>query len=286
MASLYLFFTYGISDGEGIMWLRFIGERLHPVSYLLVSAGIACSGMSLNGGVFNVSLFLIATIAILSIMVLLRVQNDLKDYKKDQILYPDREVMRKKELVFLLRYLWIIQIAFLAIILILLPWRVGSTYAFAFFYVWAVTKLKVREPLLLLIFRIGLVIPIAFFAVSMGRPYQNFLMTGIPFALMLFSAVGIYEICRKLDPFAHPASMTLPQFYGFRITYLIAAGLMIFSLLGSYVLGLYYLIWPFDLALMIPLTMMLKAPRKFKYAEILATVSLFVHVWAGVFQLP
>ena len=100
------------------------------------------------------------------------------------------------------------------------------------------------------------------------------------FAITVLGAFFTYEICRKLDPNAHPLIGTYLSHYGTLPTIGLAVGTVALSALGALGLGLGPLLWPLELLLLALMALLIFAPHRFRIVEHAASLSLVLHVWA------
>lgn len=250
---------------------QYILKRLFPVYYVLASAGIAYSAQTINNGVFSTTSFLVSFFGILLFLILIRIDNDMQDSVRDKIAFPERIVLKKLQFQLLEKIIWRVCIAYF-VFLCLFFWAGVFFYGVGLVYFW-LQRRHLRQPILDHIYKQGMIIPVALFASEMG------IGMSISFALVLFGSLSTYEICRKLDPFAHPAMMSLLQFYGFRKVYWIVVGQLAVAAIGAYFLDSFLILWPVELGVLYVLSRLYKSPREFHFAQTAAAISLFIHIW-------
>jgi hypothetical protein len=250
---------------------KYLLTRVLKIEYILASAGIAFSGQVINQGIFSIPSFLITFLGVFLFLVLIRIDNDKQDTVRDKIAYPDRAILKRLQFLDLEKLIWRICIAYF-ICISLFFWTAAFFYGLALIYFW-VSRKHIRQPILEHISKEGMIIPIALFGSEMGMGLS------IPFALVLLGAFSTYEICRKLDPFGHPAMMSLLQFYGFKKVFWIIVAQLIISAIGAYFLDSNLLLWPVELGVLYVLSRLYKTPREYHYAQTAAAISLFIHIW-------
>jgi 4-hydroxybenzoate polyprenyltransferase len=250
---------------------KYILNRILTFGNLVVSSGIAYSGLMINEGTFNVFKFLFSFLGILLFLALLRIVDDIQDISKDKIAFPNRILLKKNELQMIKKIVWRTIIAF-SIVLFLFFWKSAFFYSVALIYFWYQKK-SIREPIVKHFLSQGMIIPIAFFASEMGNGVSP------SYALVLFGAFSTNEICRKLDPFAHPVILSLIQFYGFSKVYWIVVGQVLISAVGAYFLNAYLILWPAEIGVLYVLSRLFDKPRDFRLAQIAGGISLLLHIW-------
>lgn len=250
---------------------KYFFDRLFTLEYLIASSGIAFSGLMINGGEFVIHNFLISFFGILLFFILLRLDDDIEDVSKDKIAFPNRVELKKFQLQEMEKIVWRITIIY-SVFLFLFYWQIVFFYAAALIYFW-IQKKPIRNPILEHLVNQGMIIPIALFASAMGQGASP------SFACVLFGAFSTYEICRKLDPFAHPVMMSLLQFYGFNKVYWIVVAQILVSAIGAYFLNSYLILWPAEIGVLYILTRLYKTPREYRLAQIAAGISLLLHIW-------
>ncbi len=250
---------------------KYILTRFLTPSHLIAAIGIAYSGQMINGGTFSFINFLVSLVGILLFFFVVRVDDDIQDIAKDKIAHPNQIAVRKFLLQDIEKYVWRTCIVF-SIFLFMVLWKSGFYYAITLLYFWLQRK-PFRQPLLKHFITQGMIIPVGLFASEMGSGVS------VAYAMVLFGAFSTYEICRKLDPFAHPVILSLLQFYGFREVYWIVVGQVLVSAIGAYYLDSYLILWPVEMGVLYILSRLFQDPRQYKFAQLAAAISLFIHIW-------
>ncbi len=275
-------------------WTTYFIERLSPLVTLAVIFGIATTGVILDKNLFQPFPFVVSCFTIFYIAFILRLKNDVDDYEKDCIAFPQRAlprgVLSKKDAILVLRYLEYGLIIYFAMLFIF-SWGITRANTFiTALYLWFLLhdfyakQWLERRPLIKGLARHGLIIPITFLAISFGRPEYVFSAQGFSYVLLLFGAFYTFDICRKLDPYSHPVSLTYIHYYGFLITYWFTCGLLILSAIGAYGMGVHMWLWPLEICVCVTLIMLFKRPKMFRIAEMAGSLSFLAHAWAGLLQ--
>ena len=89
-----------------------------------------------------------------------------------------------------------------------------------------------------------------------------------------------YEVCRKLDPHAHPLLKTYLAVYGIRKVVMLVLVLNVIAGAAAGFLGLGWWLWLFEALTIFVLVWIGVLPTRYKFAELAATVSLVMHIWA------
>jgi 4-hydroxybenzoate polyprenyltransferase len=277
-----------------LAWITYFIERYNPLLSLTVIIGIALTGVVINHRQFEPFPFIISCLTIFYISFLLRLHNDINDFEKDKIAFPKRVLqsglISKSEARLALKFLEY-GLAVYLLFLFFIGW--GNTkiaLILATAYLWfllhdfyAKSWLE-RRPFFHGFAQQGIFFFLTILVVSTGRPSLAFTSIGIGYAFAVFASFFTYEICRKLNPYSHPISMSYVHFYGFRKTFWIACLLLFFSGIGAYALGLQLWLWPAELVVFVSLYMLFKNPKRYRLAELAAGFSLILHTWAGPLQ--
>lgn len=272
-------------------WTTYFIERFNPVFFLTVIIGMALSGVVIDRNLFRLSTFVVSCMILFYTAFLLRLNNDINDYDKDCIAFPNRALPRglisKRDAKHALRNLEYGLLLF-AVLIFVVFWgntRVALLLTSAYFWLllneFYAKKWLERRPIVKGFAQQGFIFILTLLVISIGRPGVVFTSQGISYALLIFAAFFTFDICRKLNPYSHPISMAYVHFYGFKTTFWIVSALLLLSAMGAYGLGVQLWLWPVELAVFLSLSILLKDPKKYRIAEIAAALSLLVHAWAG-----
>ena len=271
-------------------WLIYFKERFPLPVYAVLVGGLSASGALLAGNGIE---WLPTTIGFIGLMIffaVLRLMDEIKDYEKDRIAHPERPLPRG------LITVGQASRAVSASVVLMLLWSacaalLTSPVAGAFFlivtaYLWLMFRefycgvwLEAR-PLLYAVTHQLILLPLAYFSALLSFP--GLLVSNEPFyfGLLLIGSFFAYEVCRKLDPGAHPILRTYLHTHGRTGSFLIVTIALLVAGAGGWKLGLSAIVWPVEFALLLGKTLIWLRPHAFKVVEGLASLCLVVHVWA------
>lgn len=276
-------------------WGIYLKERFPMPVYLLLSAGIALSGQWLASGDFEPTGFSLAMLGLLLFFSELRLMDELKDYDKDLIAHPDRPLPRgaigvsQVQKGILLQYLTMI--AFAALVGFLVNGPAGFLYLITALYLWLMYKEfyagpKLSEfPLVYAVSHQIILLPLCAFAVTISRPGLLLDTATWAYGTCALGAFFTYEVCRKLDPQAHPVLRTYLAVYGMGRTAAILITTSAVAWAGARGLGIQARLIPFEAVVPVAFLLIFRLkPSAYKAVEALATLSLLLHLYAGVIQ--
>lgn len=288
-------------------WMTFLRERIPAFSYLLLAAGLAASGSALSRSVFAAMSLRIppppnwGTIAVVAagafvFFVVLRIMDDYKDYEKDRVVHPQRplprgvlaprQAARAVNILVVAMLIYAISVALAAPSALFVNPFIGLCYLLVTGYTWLMYRefyaaaWLTRRPLLYAASHQLSLIPLAYFCCLADFPLAWLHAKPALFGITVLGAFFTYEICRKLDPNAHPLMGAYLSHYGRLPTIGLAVGAVALSALGALGLGLGALLWPLELLLLALMALLIIAPHRFKIVEQAASLSLVLHVWA------
>lgn len=276
-------------------WAIYLKERFPLPVYLLLSAGIALSGQWLSAGSFEATGFSLAILGLLLFFSELRLMDELKDYDKDLLAHPDRPLPRGTISVnqvrqgILLQYL--AMIVFAALMGFFVNGAAGFLYLITALYLWLMYKEfyagpKLSEfPLAYAVTHQIILLPLCAFAVTISRPAMLLEPATWAYGTCALGAFFTYEVCRKLDPQAHPVLRTYLSVYGTARTALILLATSAVAFAGASSLGIQTRLLPVEA--LVPVTFLLifrLKPSAYKLVEAVATLSLLLHLYAGMIQ--
>jgi 4-hydroxybenzoate polyprenyltransferase len=270
-------------------WFTFIWERFPPVTYFLLAGGFALSGASIAPGSLDALPLTGVFVAILLLLFELRLMDEVKDYEKDVVAHPGRPLPRgllsRGEVRRAIQVIFVLQVAFgLALIPCLNAWT-GSLFLLSTLYLYLMYKEFFvgrwlnRRPLLYALTHQLIIFPLCFFAVSASQPDSIGTTHTLGYGLAVLGAFFAFEVCRKLDPEAHPVLSTYLKTYGPRRTALLVVGASIVAGLGAALLEMKMILWPVEAALVLGVALVIQQPTRYKLAEVAAVLSLLVHIW-------
>ena len=275
-------------------WLTYVKERFPPPVYALLICGFVFSGMCLAGHGFMVLPFLVSLVGFLLFFFQLRLMDELKDYDKDVVAHPDRPLPRgllsPGQVRTTIIALNVAMVVFAMITALLTNCAAAGIYIFITGYLYlmyreffAGTWLQNR-PMLYAFSHQVIVFAVCAFSMAVFDAGAAFHGSSFFFGLTVMGAFLCYEICRKLDPEAHPALQTYLSVYGAGKTALWVCFMALLAGVGAAGLGLGVLLWPVEGLVVASLLVILFKPEKFKVVEAVASLSLLVHLWAVVIQ--
>ncbi len=273
-------------------WWIYIKERFPLTTHILIASGISCSGFVVNRGYIQLDAFLLSLIGLLLIFGYSRLKDDFDDAEKDKIAFPERPIprglLRIRDVRQVLNVYWFILVSYFLVIWMSLNLTAAVVYLLCVIFLWLKDKefyskeLLTKWPIFRTTIQQEIVILLVFFAVACGRPRAVISMSSISYALTVFGAFYTYDICRKLDPYAHPIRMSPVLVYGFRKIFWGVIVLAMISALGAYGLGVQRFLLPFEVSVVVMLTLLFIRPQHYQIPEFIAAISLVVHVWSGV----
>lgn len=270
-------------------WITYCQERSFLTLTLLVVIGIALSGCLIGEGYFSAFAFIFASLGMVHLGFLLRLDNDLKDLERDRIAFPGRALARgllaEKEVREMLFFLKGGLVCYFVATFFLFPWVCTFWLIPVAAVVWCLLQgtFSRRLPLVYeFLPQVGLFF-VALFVVALNRGLRMPLQEGFGYALALFGAASLFEICRKLDPLSHPASLRPVHYFGFRFLWQLSFLFFFASALGAYFMGVSYYLWPCQMGVFVTLSLLFKAPRRYDIPHVASAISLVIHAWSGVF---
>jgi len=275
-------------------WLTYFKERFPLPVYLILACGLTLSGLFLDHGRFGWHGFLLSFFGLLLFFFQLRLMDEIKDYEKDVIAHPERPLPRG--LVSVTEASRVIAVLMLGMLLYALAsgflanWTACLSYLAITGYLW----LMYREfytggwlderPFLYALTHQVITLFVAVFAVAVTRPQLALEPQTLYLGGMIIGAFLCYEVCRKLDPQAHPVLKTYLSVYGLTRTIAIAVLALLLAAYGAWGLGWQLILWPLEVVVFLSMLVLYLKPAAYKITEGMATLSLMVHLWIIVIQ--
>jgi hypothetical protein len=278
-------------------WLIFFKERTPLASYLLITMGPVSSGYFLSAHPTKFDMFL-SFLGYFLFFIVLRMMDEYKDYEKDILAHPTRPLPRG--LIPLPQFKNGINLGIGLLItfdafLFLLDYKFSTMfYTLIIIHLWLMYKeFYVAEwinarPLLYAVTHQLILVTLCLYCMS---TYRN--NVSVPFSRMdwvysfsVLFAFFSYEVCRKLDPNAHPLLKTYRYIYGMGGVIKIVGVLLIL-----HVFAIHYLFqenlnqYFFYITIVILLSGLLALNNGkilFKIVEHLATLNLIVFLYSGI----
>lgn len=267
-------------------WFKYIKERFQLIPQMILIGGMTLIAKPQNswgtfGWVFS---------SLLLFFFLLRAMDEYKDYEKDCVAHPERPLpqglISRNEMKNLIEFLILGMLGlsvFLGGVLSLstgLMYFIVTVYLWAMFHEFNLKSFLSKRPLIYALSHQLIVVPLSAFLIAAhgGKPILS--IDTLLISMVLFGGFFAYEICRKLDPKAHPILKTYPRIYGM-IPTAILAGVAVFILsLCSYFLGISRILWPIGFLLLAALIYYCVSPTKFKAAEKISVVNLLACIYS------
>ncbi len=277
-------------------WITFLKERLPLPSYLVLVVGLAMSGNVLGAAAAPAEsaadswiTTAIAAAGAFLFFAVLRIMDEYKDYDKDQVAHPHRPLPRgliaPEQVAVAVRGLAVAMLLFSVVVgLANLP--AGISYLLVTGYLWLMYRefyvgaWLANRPLLYAASHQVIILPLCYFCFLAANPDAWRDSQPALLGITVLGAFFAYEICRKLDPDAHPLLQTYLSHYGPAKTLGLTICMIALSALGALGLGLGQMLWPLEGIMIALLSLLLLAPYRFKIVEHGATISLALHVWA------
>jgi 4-hydroxybenzoate polyprenyltransferase len=277
-------------------WVQFLNERAPPLIFLLLAAGPCLTALQVIEGNIDWEKLWWALPGQLVLLLMIRVMDDVKDYKLDLVVHPERPLPRG-----LIDYNEVIDVinivtAGLSVYTAFVAWRytimVGVAYSIQLIYThlmyhefWLGKWFEDKVFLYALTHQISIYFGAWFLCLLSGASWCN------PIVLLLgsvaFSGFFTYEICRKLDPTLPLIKGTYLVVYGKWMTLLMVSFTIAVGAITSYYLNMNWLLWPME-ALMITSLIILFVVQSLvpdtkahKLVEALSVMYLLVHMWSG-----
>ena len=277
-------------------WITFLKERLPLPSYLVLVMGLAISGSALGSGTAAAEsaatpwgATATAAAGAFLFFAVLRIMDEYKDYDKDRVAHPHRPLPRgliaPAQVAVAVKGLAVAMLLF-SVVVGLANRPAGISYLLVTGYLWLMYRefyagsWLASRPLLYAASHQVIILPLCYFCVLAGDPAAWRQLQPALFGITVLGAFFAYEICRKLDPNAHPLLQTYLSHYGPAKTIGLIICTVALSALGALGLGLGRMLWPLEGILIALLSLLLLAPNRFKIIEHGATISLALHVWA------
>ncbi len=272
-------------------WLTFFKERFPIPVLCLIAFGIALSGATYPYQPLTLLYAVIACVFNFLFFSTLRLMDEIKDYEKDKIVHPTRPLPRGLISVSEIHKVMLSglfgMVAIVALCYFFGRTLAGHWYSFTTLYLWLMYKefyigqalnkspilYAITHQIIFLFMNAGAVMltgPETYWAEAMLKP-----------ALIILGGFFTYEICRKLDPSAHPLLGTYRYHYGLKVTGVFSFLTLATAGFGAYIT--YGLAWPtfvlWAVEIITIVGFIVLAKEKYKLVELLASISLLTHIW-------
>jgi 4-hydroxybenzoate polyprenyltransferase len=122
-------------------------------------------------------------------------------------------------------------------------------------------------------------VPLSAYTELVAMPNVSFPSGAIGLSLLTVGAFFAYEVCRKLDPAAHPILRTYLQVHGRARVFTMVAGAMLVAGAGARMLSVAGILWPIEVLVPVSLLVIWFRPAAFALPETIAGFSLLAHLW-------
>lgn len=276
-------------------WLIYLKERFPALTYVLLVSGICLSGIAAAGGVLGDSAvlgpFSMGFAGLMLFFAELRLMDELKDYDKDVIAHPDRplprELIGRGEARRVVYGLMALLLAWAGFSVAVAGPRAGACFLLVAVWLWLMYRefyvgaALAKRPLLYAVLHQIILLPVAAYPALCAATDPAVLPNVLWLGVTILGAFFAYEVCRKLNPQAHPVLGTYLRVYGPAKTALLVLVTCGVAALGAHHMGLGALLWPFEAILILGLALLWLRPDQYKLVEGLATLSLLFHLWGA-----
>ncbi len=271
-------------------WWTIVRERVRPGALLLLAAGLSASAQFVVGPRLDPLGLVLGAAGVTALLALLRLMDELKDLDKDRLAHPERPLPRGALTPGDARrgiHLGIGALLLGAGLLAVLRAPVaGALYGLCVVY----AALMYREfflghvlaarPFTYAATHQAIVLPMYAFATAVAAPADALDPAVLWFSLTGLGASFAFEVCRKLDPDAHPALGTYLSVHGPDRTIaavVVAVGLASFA---AYRIDVHAWVWPAAALLLVILPTIRARPDRFARVEAVAGLFVLVQVLA------
>lgn len=274
-------------------WITYTAERFPPLVYLLVVGGFVCSGALVGGGDLSALPTGTAAVGLLWFFFELRLMDERKDFDKDQIANPGRPLPRglltPPQVDRAIRRLALGMIGVAVLAGVATTPTAGGLFLLLTGYLWLMYRefylgaWLVERPILYAASHQIVLLPMVAFVAACVDPMAIQRREVWATGLVSLGGFFAYEVCRKLDPGAHPVLRTYRAVYGASGTAGLVLAALALAAVGAIGLGRGsgWFLWPTEAVLAGSLCLLWLAPARYKAVEALASLSLLVHLWAG-----
>lgn len=268
-------------------WFTYIKERFQLIPQTVLIGGMALIAKPQQDGWITLgSVFF----SLLLFFFLLRAMDEYKDFEKDCIAHPERPlpkgVISRTEMKSLIGFLLLGMLGWSVFLAIALSLATGLMYFIVTVYLWGMfhefnlKSFLSKRPLIYTLSHQWIIVPLSGFLIAARKDNSIFSAETFLISMVLFGGFFAYEICRKLDPKAHPILKTYPHIYGMIPTVLLAGGALCILSFCSYFLGIGRILMPIGILLLAALINYCCSPVKFKAAEKISAVNLLACIYS------
>lgn len=271
-------------------WLIYTQERFPLLAYALIVGGFSLSGLTIAGTGFKVVPFATSFVGVMLFFALLRLMDERKDYDKDRVAHPERPlprgVLQVARVEAVIRHGAWSMVGLGIVSAVLVNPVAGACYLLVTGYLWLMYReffcgpLLEPRPVLYALTHQLVLLPLCYFCVLVADPGLLADPTPLYFSACVAGAFLGYEVCRKLDPQAHPILKTYLSVHGRGGTALLVLAAMTVAGLGAVALGVETLLLPLQALLLLSLGVIWIRPAAYKLPEKISGLTLLAHVYA------
>ena len=268
-------------------WVEYLRERFPLPVYLTLVGGFVSSGAILSGKPVSLMSASAAFLAVFSFFGLLRLMDEFKDYDIDLIAHPERPLPRgllgvRQVKKIIIRW-EVIMLALSPPIGLIFNWQAAGIYLLMIGHLWLMYKefyvsewIEKHTLVYALSHQLVLIWVCSFCVVIVNHSGLSNAETWW-YGTLILGSFFTYEVCRKLDPSAHEMLRTYRKLFGLAQTGLLVVFTSLIACFSAWKLGLAFPLW---IASMLVIgTYCFFAKQKFKIVELVATLSLVLHLW-------
>ena len=270
-------------------WLTYVKERFSIPVHLILVSGLSATGVAASHE-WKWPPFVIAFVCFMIFFFQLRLMDEFKDYDKDRTAHPKRPLPRgllkpaavRKVILGIQLLLFV-----LAGIQIAIPERQlgGLVFTGVVAYLWLMYKefyvghRLARYPFWYAVTHQLILFPMLAYPTALIQPDRFTHVETWLAGLVVFGAFFSYEICRKLNPKAHPILKTYLSLHGPIWVATVVTAFSLLSIYGSVRLDLHFGIAANEALVALTWGLLMVNAHLYKWVELAATFNLVVQIW-------
>lgn len=277
-----------------MQFIDFIKARVPILPYTLFAALISTAPLFLLHAKFNLLSIVLSFLGVLLILIQMRLLDDVQDAEIDKIAHKDRPfasgTLSSNDGQRMAGWLQLAILVFAVIILL-----IGSYTAFFFYlasavYIWNDYKgfyfpeWMHNHPITAFILGQLVFFPLIFFCFALIDEKKAFDDESIAYAFLVFSALIICDIARKLNPKAHPILQNFVHLMGYRRVFFALMPILLVSTIIAGTLGLGWILYPVQFAAFVSLAGVLFSSLRWNFAASVTLISLYAHAAAPLIK--
>jgi hypothetical protein len=258
-------------------WMTLLRERAPLPALALVGLAQSLSASALTRGEFGTRWIITSTIAIVGLLVLLRLMDEVKDVAKDRVAHPDRPLPRGLLTVAEIRraiaglgaalVLGAVIIGFVRAPIAGALYAATVAYAGLMYREFFSARLCGANAFVYAATHQVIIVPLYLVAVACAAPDAALSAPAIWFALSGLGASWVIEVSRKLDPAAPPILRTYLRAHGKPATAAaILAGLALVWI-ATHAIGVHAIVGPFVVLMTAAVPLLWIAPGRYRLIE-------------------